>query len=66
MFATIFIGILDPKSGRLSYINGGNDPALIVGKDGKAHTRLTARDLPLVLFLKLNSLLKKLPSPTMT
>ena len=41
MFATIFIGILDPKSGKLSYINGGNDPALIVGKDGKAHTRLT-------------------------
>ncbi len=40
MFATIFIGILDPKSGRLSYINGGNDPALIVGRDGKAHTRL--------------------------
>jgi len=41
MFATIFIGILDPKSGRLSYINGGNDPALIVGRDGKAHTSLT-------------------------
>ena len=40
MFATIFIGILDPKSGKLSYINGGNDPALIVGKDGKAHTKL--------------------------
>ena len=40
MFATIFIGILDPKSGKLSYINGGNDPALIIGRDGKAHTRL--------------------------
>jgi len=40
MFATIFIGILDPKSGKLSYINGGNDPALLIGKDGKAHTRL--------------------------
>ena len=40
MFTTIFIGILDPKSGKLSYINGGNDPALIVGRDGKAHTRL--------------------------
>jgi sigma-B regulation protein RsbU (phosphoserine phosphatase) len=40
MFATIFICILDPKSGRLSYINGGNDPALIVGKEGKVHTRL--------------------------
>jgi len=40
MFATIFIGILDPKSGKLSYINGGNDPALLIGKDGKAHARL--------------------------
>jgi serine phosphatase RsbU (regulator of sigma subunit) len=40
MFATIFICILDPKSGKLSYINGGNDPALIVGKEGKVHTRL--------------------------
>ena len=40
MFATIFIGILDPKSGKLSYINGGNDPALVVGKGGKAHTKL--------------------------
>jgi two-component system response regulator len=40
MFATIFIGILDPKSGKLSYINGGNDPALIIGKDGMVHTRL--------------------------
>jgi serine phosphatase RsbU (regulator of sigma subunit) len=41
MFATVFIGILDPKSGKLSYINGGNDPALIAGKDGIAHTSLT-------------------------
>jgi phosphoserine phosphatase RsbU/P len=41
MFATVFIGILDPQSGNLSYINGGNDPALIVGKDGRIHTSLT-------------------------
>jgi serine phosphatase RsbU (regulator of sigma subunit) len=41
MFATIFIGILDPKSGHLAYINGGNDPAVIVGRDGKIHTKLT-------------------------
>jgi phosphoserine phosphatase RsbU/P len=41
MFATVFIGILDPKNGKLSYINGGNDPALIVGMDGKVHTKLT-------------------------
>src|SRR5688572_14153784 len=41
MFATVFIGILEPKSGKLSYINGGNEPALIVGKDGNVHTELT-------------------------
>jgi two-component system response regulator len=41
MFATVFIGILDPKDGKLTYINGGNDPALIVDKDGKAHASLT-------------------------
>lgn len=41
MFATIFIGILEPSTGKLSYINGGNEPALIIGKDGKVHTELT-------------------------
>ncbi|KXK14112.1 MAG: response regulator receiver modulated serine phosphatase [Chloroflexi bacterium OLB14] len=41
MFATIFIGILEPQTGKISYINGGNEPALIIGKDGKVHTELT-------------------------
>lgn len=41
MFATIFIGILNPQTGKLTYINGGNEPALIVGKDGKVYTELT-------------------------
>lgn len=41
MFATVFIGILEPNTGKLSYINGGNEPALIVGKDGNVHTELT-------------------------
>ncbi|HCR71461.1 MAG TPA: hypothetical protein DIW23_08470 [Anaerolineae bacterium] len=40
MFATIFIGILDPKNGKLTYINGGNEPALIVEKNGQIHTEL--------------------------
>lgn len=40
MFATVFIGILEPQSGKLTYINGGNEPALIVGKDGNVHTEL--------------------------
>jgi len=30
MFATLFFGILDPRDGRLAYINGGHEPPLIV------------------------------------
>lgn len=30
MFATLFFGILDPRSGKLTYINGGHEPPLIV------------------------------------
>jgi sigma-B regulation protein RsbU (phosphoserine phosphatase) len=30
MFATLFFGILDPRDGRLIYINGGHEPPLIV------------------------------------
>jgi serine phosphatase RsbU (regulator of sigma subunit) len=41
MFATIFIGILNPKNGRLCYINGGNEPALVVDKDRKIQSRLS-------------------------
>ena len=41
MFATVFIGILDPKSGTITYINCGNDPALIIGRDGTIRAELT-------------------------
>lgn len=34
MFATLFFGILNPKSGRLVYINGGHEPLYIIGSDG--------------------------------
>ncbi len=30
MFATLFFGILDPGSGKLTYINGGHEPPLII------------------------------------
>ncbi|MBL8050000.1 MAG: SpoIIE family protein phosphatase [Anaerolineales bacterium] len=40
MFATIFIGILDTKNGNLTYINGGNEPALVIGKNGQVRTEL--------------------------
>jgi len=40
MFATVFVGILDPATGKLTYINAGNEPPLIAGGDGKVHTTL--------------------------
>jgi sigma-B regulation protein RsbU (phosphoserine phosphatase) len=30
MFATLFFGILDPREGMLTYINGGHEPPLII------------------------------------
>jgi sigma-B regulation protein RsbU (phosphoserine phosphatase) len=30
MFATLFFGILDPHEGRLTYVNGGHEPPLII------------------------------------
>jgi sigma-B regulation protein RsbU (phosphoserine phosphatase) len=30
MFATLFFGILDPRDGKLLYVNGGHEPPLIV------------------------------------
>jgi serine phosphatase RsbU (regulator of sigma subunit) len=31
MFATMFFGILDAKSGLLTYINGGHEPPVVIG-----------------------------------
>jgi len=32
MFATVFFGILDPKTGSLNYINAGHEPPFVIGK----------------------------------
>ncbi len=41
MFATMFLGMLDPASGQLMYINGGQHPALLINPDGELQ-RLTS------------------------
>lgn len=34
MFATVFFGILEPATGELHYVNGGHEPAVVLGSDG--------------------------------
>ncbi|GAI01681.1 unnamed protein product, partial [marine sediment metagenome] len=34
MFATVFFGVLDPKTGLLAYINAGHVPPFIIGSAG--------------------------------
>jgi len=40
MFATMFLGILDPDSGILYYVNGGHEPPVMLNKAGKIINRL--------------------------
>ncbi|MGB0385881.1 MAG: PP2C family protein-serine/threonine phosphatase [Ardenticatenaceae bacterium] len=40
MFATLFFGMFDPKSGALAYINAGHNPPFIVGADGTLKAKL--------------------------
>jgi serine phosphatase RsbU (regulator of sigma subunit) len=39
MFATVFLGILDPQSGDIRYINGGHEPP-VIATAGKIAARL--------------------------
>lgn len=34
MFATLFFGVLDPKTGKMAYISGGHEPLFIVNQSG--------------------------------
>ena len=34
MFATVFLGALDPGSGQLDYVNAGHEPALVITPEG--------------------------------
>ena len=38
MFATIFFGILDPRTGVLTYINGGHLPPMLINRHGLKET----------------------------
>jgi serine phosphatase RsbU (regulator of sigma subunit) len=40
MFATIFIGILHPETGSVFYINGGNEPAVVIDSNGNIRSEL--------------------------
>jgi sigma-B regulation protein RsbU (phosphoserine phosphatase) len=34
MFATVFLGALDPRTGQFDYVNAGHEPAMIIAPDG--------------------------------
>lgn len=40
MFATLFIGLLDPVSGVLHYVNGGHEPPVVLDAAGRVTRRL--------------------------
>jgi sigma-B regulation protein RsbU (phosphoserine phosphatase) len=41
MFASLFVGVLDPETGRLAYVNGGHEPPLIIA-EARVRQRLIA------------------------
>ncbi|MHB8080283.1 MAG: PP2C family protein-serine/threonine phosphatase [Candidatus Krumholzibacteriia bacterium] len=47
-FVTLFIGVLDPRTHRLTYVNAGHNPPILLGHDA-APRRLTPTGLPLGL-----------------
>jgi sigma-B regulation protein RsbU (phosphoserine phosphatase) len=46
-FLTVFLGILDPASGRLTYANAGHPPPLLLAADGQEPIRLGRTGPPL-------------------
>ncbi len=48
-YATLFLGIFDGSSRRITYSNAGHLPPVVVGEDG-SHRRLVAGGMPIGLF----------------
>lgn len=40
MFATLFVGALDPSTGTIAYVNGGHEPPRVVRANGSVRTML--------------------------
>jgi serine phosphatase RsbU (regulator of sigma subunit) len=47
-YATLFVGLLDPATGELAYVNAGHNPPFVVRGDGTTYT-LTGTGLPVAL-----------------
>jgi serine phosphatase RsbU (regulator of sigma subunit)/CHASE2 domain-containing sensor protein len=45
MFATLFLGVLDPTTGRLTYVNGGHEPPILL-RNGRPAVYLKTTGLP--------------------
>jgi sigma-B regulation protein RsbU (phosphoserine phosphatase) len=46
MFATVFIGLLEPETGKLSYVNAGHDRPILIRGNGSEQQELQSTGIP--------------------